>query len=90
MFRTGTDPDGDCERNCDAKFGGNCHRDSDADCNGDADLNGNGHRDGDNANSDREGNSNWGRSSSGGGVDAGDKQRQSDRGEYGDERVVRR
>jgi hypothetical protein len=78
LFRTGADPDGDCERNCDAKFGGNCHSDSDADCNGDADLYGNCNGDGRNANPDCYGYCKWRDSGCGGNIDAGFSQRLSD------------
>jgi hypothetical protein len=71
LFRTGADPDHECHCNGDAKFGGNCHSDTDADCNGDADLYGNGDGDGRNANPDCDGNCNWGNSACGGNIDAG-------------------
>ena len=95
LFRAGADTDhdchcnGDCERNCDAKFGGNCHSDSDADRNGDADRDAGSDGDISNANPDCQGNFDWWDSSCDGNFDARDKRGVSDGSEHGRKRQRR-
>jgi len=82
LFRTGADCDADHRSVSHINSYGDSDRRCDADRNGDADLYGDGDvqtdGDGDNANSDREGNSNWRDSGCSGNLDAGSNRGLSD------------